>query len=158
MIPEPRPKIVQRTVHLNAFIENNQPWAEMGSAMNKYGLSAIMAVEALQQGEARTPRGAWEQAVNHVFSTPASRNKGCPRDAFLGICGEGMVIGVPEGDYSRSEKNKKYAVQAVVLLRQDKSLADSPSRLWQNIMAGEQKKPNQQMEVVTALWNRGFVR
>jgi hypothetical protein len=127
--------------------------------MSKYGQSAIDAVTFYQQAQAHTPREAWEHAVSHTFATEkASREKGCPRDAFLGLCEEGLVAGIPAGNYTRSVKNKRYALQAVKYLRRNPSLANDPGRLWDLVMEGEPKTPNQQMEVVTALWQKGLIK
>ena len=78
--------------------------------MNGYGKSAVYAVNLIKS-EKVTPRAAWEMATKKFF-TPGSSSqiKGCPRCAFLGICGEGFVKGVPSGKYTTSTKNKRYAL------------------------------------------------
>ena len=36
------------------------------------------------------------------------------RGAFLGLCEEGLVKGIPAGKYSASKDNKQYAVRAAI--------------------------------------------
>jgi hypothetical protein len=126
--------------------------------MDKYGISAITAVKLYNSGRASSPRDAWERATSVSFgSGTASQVKGCPRDAFLGLCEAGHVAGVPTGIYTRSQKNKQYAVAALALLKNDPSLAISLGRLWKQVTQGEAKQHNSQMNVVVALWNNGLI-
>jgi len=39
--------------------------------------------------------------------------KGCPRGAFLELCEAGMIKGIASGKYTRSKRNKEYAIDAV---------------------------------------------
>ena len=91
-----------------------------------------------------------------------SRDKGCPRNAFLGLAEDGLIVGVPSGQYTRSELNKRYATRAVGLLRQKRHLAkNTPSELWRLVMSEEcdrNKAHNNQMDVVTALWSAGNIQ
>jgi hypothetical protein len=48
-------------------------------------------------------------------TSPTSRKKDCPRGAFLGLCEEGLVKGIPAGKYTASKDNKAYAVRAAAL-------------------------------------------
>ena len=125
--------------------------------MGKYGTAAVMATK-LYEGLVSSPNDAWVKAVTKVFpSSESSQKKGCPRGAYLGLCENGFIRGVPKGDYCRSKKNKEYALKAVELLKQDKSLLSDEKRLWDIVMDGEEKKPNHQMDVVISLWNEGLI-
>ena len=126
--------------------------------MSKYGDAAILAARLLKEGTATEPRDAWTQATKKVF--PAStdlQNKGCPRGAFLGLCNEGFVVGVPQGDYSNPTKNGKYAVDAVNILRTNRFLSSQPNLLWKKV-AGNTKSENHQMDVVVGLWEAKCLR
>jgi len=127
--------------------------------MSKYGIAAVEAARLHTRRLARSPQDAWEQASSKLFSkgTPGQR-KGCPRNAFLGLCEEGLVKGIEPGDYTRSQKNKRYAVDAVAILQRRPSLAGNQNRLWSEVLADEHKKHNSQMDVVIALWNAGLIR
>ena len=56
--------------------------------------------------------------------------EGLPEGRVLGLCEEGLVKGIPRGDYTRSQMNKQYAVNAVRALRHTPSLAHDRSALW----------------------------
>ena len=126
--------------------------------MNDYGRAAVRAVELYTGGLARSPQEAWMRATAEFFGWgTTSQNKGCPRGAFLGLCEEGLIKGMPRGSYTRSAKNKKYALNAVAVLRQAPTLAADPIGLWRVVMRGETKVHNHQMDVVTSLWSTGLI-
>lgn len=126
--------------------------------MGKYGDAAVMATKLCRERKALSPNSAWEMAVEKVFpSSESSRVKGCPRGAYLGLCESGAVSGIPDGGYCRSEKNKKYALKALALLRQEPKLSQNAETLWHRVMEGEQKVSNHQMDVVISIWNAGFI-
>jgi hypothetical protein len=123
---------------------------------NKYGLAAKEA--ALKGGN---PVASWKLAVNIIFNSKSSINKGCPKNAFLGLCEVGLVKGIKPGSYFKRKKpnvNKQYAITALDLLASDSNL--SKNELWNKVREelnlGE-KKHNSQMDVVLALWNEGLI-
>lgn len=128
--------------------------------MNKYEIAAINATQCFNDKAAETPLDAWNQATIELFgaNTPAQR-KGCPKNAFLGLCEEGLVRGIPKGNYMyRSDSlNKAYAIQAVELLKANPELASDRNVLWKEVMKGVKKSHNSQMDVVLALWERGLI-
>ena len=119
--------------------------------MGQYGRVAVLARELYITGKAPTPREAWVQAAARIISSASSREKCCPRDAFLGLCAAGLIDGIPAGDYTRSEDNKRYATTAAAALKSRPLLAANKSLLWAEV-AGD-KRANSQMDVVVALWN-----
>lgn len=125
--------------------------------MSKYGNVAVIAAEMARSG--LSPIEAWKVLAKVVFPTqPASRDKGCPKCAFLGLAEEGLIQGVSRGQYTKSLSNKLYAVEGVKLLRAEPDLAGNSEGMWERIMSGRIKKHNEQMSVVTALWkNRDIV-
>ncbi|MFO0798324.1 MAG: hypothetical protein U0804_12675 [Gemmataceae bacterium] len=126
--------------------------------MNKYATAALNAARMCGKSGKLSPVDAWDRATTKLFgSGTTGQMKGCPRDAFLGLCGEGQVRGIPPGQYTRSKKNKTYALKAVELLAIKPELADEPGALWEVVMAGEDKNPNCQMDVVAALWREGLI-
>ena len=125
--------------------------------MSKYGEAAIIAVQLLKEGAATEPRDAWTKATKKVFPTSIDlQNKGCPRGAFLGLCNEGMIVGVPPGDYSNPTKNGSYAVNAVNILRTNRLLSSQPNLLWKKAV-GSTKSENHQMNVVVGLWEANCI-
>jgi len=90
-------------------------------------------------------------------ASESQRKKSCPHGAFLGLCEEGLVVGIPRGDFTRSKRNKAYAVRAVSMIRRDPSLADDTRKLWRRVIGGSRKVENNQMDVVVALWSAGVI-
>lgn len=129
--------------------------------MNKYGYVALKAVDLLRMNEQSEPLAAWNVAASEVFGVgSSSKRKGCPRNAFLGLCEAGMVEGIAGIDYanrSMSQKNKCYAIRAVQLLKEKPELADGKSKLWSAVMDGGVLTHNSQMDVVLALWNNNLI-
>ncbi len=127
--------------------------------MNKYGKTAIRATEVFQSNSIDIV-SAWKQAAIETFpNQEASRNKGCPRSAYLGLCEEGLVKGVPKGVYLRRglNLNKQYALYAVELLKSHNIFNVESKGLWEMVMKGEQKAANSQMDVVIALWDNDLI-
>jgi len=125
--------------------------------MGKYGEAAVIAVNKYVAMSEPCPEAAWKSAVKKVFpGNIESQNKGCPKGAFLGLCSDGVVNDIPAGNYSRSEKNKGYALKAVSILKENRFLASQPTLLWKKV-AGPEKTENHQMDVVVSLWNEGHL-
>jgi hypothetical protein len=124
--------------------------------MGKFAEVAIIATKIQLQWKAESPREAWDQAVAAAFPEgSSSREKAGPRNVYLGLCEEGLVSGVLAGNYTRSVKDKRYAVDAVDLLRLDPVLAENAALLWERV-AGD-KAHNAQMDVVIGLWRAGVI-
>jgi hypothetical protein len=125
-----------------------------------HALAAAVALRATDINRAgRRPADAWAEAAAEVFpDSPSSQVKGCPMGAFLGLCEEGRVAGVPVGGYTASRLNKQYALDAVRLLVAEPGIADlGPEELWRRVMDGRGKRANSQMEVVLGLWRAGRI-
>jgi len=127
--------------------------------MNKYGQAAITAVTLYTSGSVSSPVAAWEIASSELFGvgTPAQK-KACPRNAFLGLCESGLVRGVPKGQYTSSQDNKRYVLEAVRMLRSAPADTTDGTRLWELVMRGERKRHNSQMNVVIALWTSNLIQ
>jgi len=126
--------------------------------MGKYGDAAIKANRFLLTGRANSPSQAWSSAVKTIFpQSVSSQKKGCPKTTYLSLCEEGLIKGVPHGKYTRSSKNKCYAIDAVKLLKQEPALASDQELLWAKVIMGERKTPNNQMDVVIALWKENMI-
>jgi hypothetical protein len=90
------------------------------------------------------------------LSSPTARRKSGPRGAYLGLCEEGLVKGIPPGRYTSSNDNKTYAVRAAALLAEGKQNW-STSSLWRAVTDDPEKTHNCQMDVVLALWKNGLI-
>ncbi len=125
-----------------------------------YGKAALEAAKLVNR-ENINPREAWEEAVEKEFLHSVScQEKGCPKGAFLGLCENGMVKNIPSGKYTKSKENKRYAINAVKILGDNKNKRFTPGELWIAVLklGGINKKAhNSQMNVVLALWNNGEI-
>ncbi len=122
---------------------------------NRYGEAALMAVR--QSTAEADPAARWESAMEALYPTsPAARKKSAPRAAFLGLCEEGLVKGIPAGAYKAPRLDKAYAVRAVSLLTQATERL-SIGALWRAVTGNVDKEHNSQMDVVLALWNNDFI-
>jgi len=125
------------------------------SIYNKYGLAAKEAT--LMGGN---PVESWEMAVKD-FDSESAKIKGCPKNAFLGLCEDGLVKDIKPGSYfirKNENLNKKYAIKAVELLDLDSNL--SKNELWEKVreeLSLGELRHNSQMDVVLALWNERLI-
>lgn len=126
-----------------------------------FGDVAVQAVNKILI-EKMTPPMAWQSAVESTFQiNSTSIQKGCPRNAFLGLCEEGLVKGVEIEQYTRSDLNKAYAIKAVEILK-EKEKEFKTKELWIEVLkrldSDVSKAHNSQMDVVIALWKAGMIR
>lgn len=125
---------------------------------NRYGEAALLAVRMELYGKALSPLERWQDAVRKLYpTTPIGQKKSGPRAAFLGLCEDGLVKGIPAGQYtagnSASNRNKAFAVGAVKLL--EAGTHRTTSELWNEVADGEEHAS--QMDVVMALWKNGLI-
>lgn len=133
----------------------------MKTSGDKYGLLAVSYTKKLVQTKQIPSKDGWENEARKVFDKDSYITKGCPRDCFLGICSEGLINGIPRGNYTSSILNKEYGVTAINILRKNDAYKDRPQQLWKEVLRiknlDENKKHNHQMHVVCALWNAGLI-
>ncbi|WP_051263871.1 DUF6979 family protein [Tenacibaculum ovolyticum] len=122
--------------------------------MNKYVKTAIECVENFK--DSNCIKEIWGKHVKENFDTKSSQEKCCPKNAFLGLCEDGLVKGIPKGKYTKSIKNKEYALQAIDILKQNTQTTFLPKELWEQLELGD-KNHNSQMDVVLGLWEKGYI-
>ncbi len=116
--------------------------------MNKYGDAALRSVQLYKLHY--DPLLAWELATIEIFGESTSQQKVCPKSTFLGLCQNGLIRGIKEGNYTSSKENTEYALKAVEFLLQNWNYI-SPIELWKEIQPSDISH-NSQMDVVLALW------
>jgi hypothetical protein len=122
---------------------------------NKFGECAKLAVSLLQNGEIEIPISAWKKATLVTFPNSSSlREKGCPKDAFLAICETGKIKNVAVGNYTKSIKNKNYALKIMELLKNNSELANNKQKLWQIVRGDSNISHNSQIDVVMAMLDK----
>ena len=123
---------------------------------NRYGEAALMAVRQ-NSSTPISPSARWKAAVETLYPTsPTAQRKGSPRGAFLGLCEEGLVKGIPAGQYMASKDNKSYAVQAVALLAEG-TKSWSRDELWRSVANDPEEIHNSQIDIVLALWKNDLI-
>ena len=126
---------------------------------NRYGEAALMAVRMETYGKALTPAERWQDAVMKLYPTSTiSQKKGGPRNAFLGLCEQGLVKGIAAGEWMKphsKDANKACAIKAVALLRA--GTHKTVTELWAEVNDDPDKTHNSQMDVVLALWKNGLI-
>jgi hypothetical protein len=123
--------------------------------MGIYGDSAIQAVRLIEKDQAMDPRMAWDSAISSLTESEWSIDKPCPKGAFLGLCEEGLIKGIPKGQYTKSLDNKNYALKAVKILQQS-SKPRKKIDLWREV-TDRKIVQNGQMDVVLSLWNNNLI-
>ena len=64
--------------------------------MSKYGTIAVCAAKKVREGNGLCPISAWKTSAEEIFpEQTASREKSCPRNAFLGLAEEGLIRSSP---------------------------------------------------------------
>jgi hypothetical protein len=112
---------------------------------------------AARQEADTNPVARWDSAMERLYPTsPTARKKSGPRGAFLGLCEEGLVKGIPAGGYTASKDNKAYAVRAAALLLEG-TQRWSISELWRAVTNDPAKMHDSQMDIVLALWKNGLI-
>ncbi len=128
--------------------------------MSKYNQAAIKAVELIHQDISYSPIKAWEIATAEVFGEGTwGAKKGCPKNAFLGLCEEGYVKGVSAGIYNsrKDSKNKGYVIKAVSIIKKNPDLLNDKKELWNQVTEGNRISHNYQLDVLEALWKRDYI-
>lgn len=124
--------------------------------MSRYGDVAVKAT-LLCQKKGINPINAWKIASETVFEpNSTSLKKTCPKNTFLGLCEEGLIKDIPKGRYTRSVKNKQYALSAVELIKNNPNIEIDKNKLWKYIV-GENKKHNSQLDVVFDLYENDML-
>ncbi len=122
--------------------------------MSSYKEVAIAAAKYLEQGI--NPKDSWHKASCEIFGEGSSSQlKGCPKNTFLGLCYLNAIKGYTHNEEFKLTKNAEYAIKAVELIKEEN--ISNPKELWARVMGDEQKAYNQQMHVVLALFENGYI-
>lgn len=125
--------------------------------MNKYGMAAIEATYAVGRNKEVSPIDAWDDATMRIFGDSSSQKKGCPKSTFLALCGMGVVKGIECGVYTKSKKNRQYAMNAVEYISRNTNKVLTIEMLWNYSISGKETKHNSQMDVVLALYENDLL-
>jgi len=125
--------------------------------MGIYGRAAITAARMLEQGTPSNPEAAWTRAIRRETKNYESRRKTCPREAFLGLCAAGLILGCEARPSLFRSSNGDYAVRMVKAIRADPQVLTDRNRLWRSAVGSAEKEENGQIDVVVSLWREGII-
>ncbi len=114
---------------------------------NKYGNVAIRALDIFRNEDAESPRDAWDIAVKEIMDKVSMQKKGCPKNAFLGLVGDG------EGDNANYAKKARNILKKAIPEELEAIEKMTSSEFWREKISKD-KAHNSQMDVVFALWNK----
>ena len=120
---------------------------------------AVNAANLILQPNAPTAETAWDLAIKTSSLTGTTVNKGCPKEAFLGLASCGIILGVPSNTSINIGWNGVYAIAAAWILKNSNATRlrqkGDATQLWNQVLASFQlnsKTHNSQMDVVLELW------
>ena len=125
-------------------------------AINDFGELAVHYYKKLIANSELPNTNGWEVTARDLGFSNSMVKKGCPKNAFLGLCSAGLIKDIPDGNYTRSIKNRAYAEICIKILKENDELKKNPKDLWEKI-PNKPKTYNHQMDVVCALWNEGLI-
>ena len=128
-----------------------------GGVVEQYGRVAVEATRLLIADTTLTAAAAWDAAASRITTSQASRDKGCPRGAFLGLCEAGLLQGVCPSGGDGGGLNGQYAVRAAKALRINPGLQYDRMELWHQSCLDRRKAHNGQMDVVVGLSQSGLL-
>lgn len=124
--------------------------------MSQFAEVAVLAADIAKKAK-MNPRDAWLRAAKQLNLKASLQVKNCPRATFLVLCQEGLISGIPAGDYVKATDNRTHTLDAVSRLKRNPSLAKEPLALWRLVIGGDSTSHDSQMHVLTALWNSGLI-
>jgi Ribonuclease G/E len=127
----------------------------------QYSIVATRAAQLLEQKIEANPEKAWANAAKEIIrKSKKSQEKFCPKLAFIGLCEKGLIQGFERNPEATPDReNKKYAIKAVEILQQHGNI--NKDELWDMVTDEFGKiglKHNEQMDVVVALWENGWIK
>jgi hypothetical protein len=127
---------------------------------NMYGRAAVRAAQMLQESTSSDPEAAWKRAITLETESKDSRDKPCPRGAFLGLCGGGHIPGCSKRSAFLRNTNGDYAVRMLRAIQKDESLLGDRERLWKAAIGRGRDSPSEQgqIDVVVSLWTAGLIQ
>ncbi|UJR61902.1 DUF6979 family protein [Dickeya zeae] len=130
--------------------------------MGIYGETAVAVASAYDSSNKPDPRECWEYSITLFTDSRDSQKKPCPKSAFLGLCQDGYVKGIPKGDYLPPDSpNKRYAVVAAQWVLKDPGRKYSKAELWRiatKDCPDAAENENRQIDVVLALKEAGLLQ
>ena len=122
-----------------------------------YGQIAVDAANGFQQ----SVNAALLQAWSNSLKINNTNDKDCPRVAFLGLCEDGFVAGVPKGNYIQKSgvsriKPKAIRIRNIIMNSKPPFIPTQPkTSIW--TQAGGTGQDQGVIDVVYTLFNNGML-
>lgn len=75
----------------------------------------------------------------------------------MGLCEEGVVKGVPPGDYRAAAASKRHAIRACMMLCAEPDLRSHLEKLRKKVYDGTKRQERSELDVVLGLWHADAV-
>lgn len=132
----------------------------MEQKINTYGKVAILTYNKIKNQnitlEEKDITNLWKETCRELELTESTTNKGCPKNAFIGVL-KLLPLNIIWKDKEIKEKsNIFYSQKAIEILKNNKNKEYSNTELWKEVLKElniENKRHNSQMNVVLALWD-----
>lgn len=122
-----------------------------------YGKIAVDAANGFQQLVATTLLQSW----NSSLIKNNKNDKNCPRIAFLGLCENGLIAGIPKGRYIQKTtasviKGKAISIRNIIMNNNPPSIpAQTKTSIWEQV--GGTGQDEGVIDVVYTLFNHGML-
>lgn len=127
----------------------------MPKIKSSFARSSVLAVDYCSN-LGLSPLMAWRKATMEIFGDTPGQKRGAPKAIFLSLCEEGLVRGIPKGNYSRAHKTKLYALKAIQIIKNSKK-EFTPIELW-NKVQNKGLVNHYHMDVVLGLYENNLLR
>lgn len=132
----------------------------MEQKINTYGKVAVLTYNKIKNQnitlEEKDITNLWKETCRELELTESTTNKGCPKNAFIGVL-RLLPLNINWKDKEiKKESNICYSQKAIEILKNNKNKEYSNKELWKEVLKElniESKKHNGQMDVVLALWD-----
>ena len=100
-----------------------------------YGQIAIDTIRIIRQSPYLEVRQAWSNSL----SANNKNDKACPKVAFLGLCEDGFINGIPAGNYIQKTgisviKQKAVAIRGIIMNRTPPKIpVQSNASIWRQV-------------------------
>ena len=136
--------------------------------MGQFGNAAVAAAIRLRNNPGMQPIQAWNYSIAQTNLSLSTRNKYCPREAFIGLCEYGCIAQINRTKTPPPiQNNALYAWEARNILTRMNILpnnrafnAPSQISLWGQVLS-QLRRPcithNSQMDITIRLWINGLI-
>ncbi|MBK5071772.1 hypothetical protein I2492_01910 [Budviciaceae bacterium CWB-B4] len=124
--------------------------------MGIYGNTAVEVVKNYSDGQ--DLHIEWSNQVSKFTSSKSSIEKSCPKCTFLGLCEEGLVVGIPKRKYlDLGNKNKNHAIMLYRIFKKKSELSSCELHKLYVIERGASLTNNGQADILVSLYKENLL-